>query len=144
MYVTCTNRFTFTHPSRASEDSCNLGFIYKSWMRVKPLWKCPNMDLEELLSSACRRKIIKYLAEKGSTNIMQLILGIRGKYPQINAELQILQKENIIIDQRSGRMRIIRLNKENVNTGIMLQALKLLNSGKTKKPKTFYPAMSYN
>jgi DNA-binding transcriptional ArsR family regulator len=91
---------------------------------------CGHMDLEDVLSSACRRKIIKYLSEKGSTNIMQLILGIRGKYPQTNAELKILQEANIITEQRIGRMRIIKLNKETPNTEIVIQALKLLNSTK--------------
>ena len=86
------------------------------------------MDLTELLSSACRRKIIEYLAENGSTNIMQLILGIRGKYPQTNAELQVLQKEGIVIYQHVGRMRIVKLNKENPKTILLLQALKILHS----------------
>lgn len=58
---------------------------------------------------------------------MQLILKVNGKYPQINSELQILKKENIISDQRVGRMRIIRLNKENPKTMLLLQALKILN-----------------
>ncbi len=65
---------------------------------------------------------------------MQLILGIRGKYPQTNAELHILLKENVIIDQRIGRMRIIRLNKENPNTGLLLQALKILRHKENKDP----------
>lgn len=91
------------------------------------------MDLTDLLSSACRRKIIEYLAVNGSTNIMQLILGIRGKYTQTNAELQILQKEGIIIDQHVGRMRLIKLNKENLNTELLLQALKILHSNENKK-----------
>jgi predicted transcriptional regulator len=85
------------------------------------------MDLESILSSACRRKIIKYLTENGPTNIMQLILGINGKYPQVNSELQILQKEEIIIDQHIGRMRLIRLSKENPRTKLLLEALKLLD-----------------
>jgi len=61
---------------------------------------------------------------------MQLILRINGKYPQVNAELQILKKQDLIIDQRVGRMRILRLNKENPNTSLLLQALKLLHSNK--------------
>ena len=85
------------------------------------------MDLKSILGSSCRRKIIEFLAENGSTNIMQLILKVNGKYPQINSELQILKKENIISDQRVGRMRIIRLNKENPKTMLLLQALKILN-----------------
>jgi predicted transcriptional regulator len=94
------------------------------------------LDLTELLSSACRRKIIEYLAENGSTNIMQLILGIRGKYPQTNAELQILQKEGIVIDEHIGRTRVIKLNKENPNTEVLLQALKILHSRENKKKPT--------
>ncbi len=85
------------------------------------------LDLEDLLSSGCRRKIIKYLAENGSTNIMQLILGIRGKYPQTNSELIALEKEEIIIEQRFGRMRNIKLNKENPKTLLLLKALRILN-----------------
>ena len=84
------------------------------------------MDLESILSSSCRRKIIKVLAENGPTNIMQLIMKVNGKYPRVNSELQILLKEEIIIDAHLGRMRIIKLNKEKPKTGVLLQALKLL------------------
>jgi predicted transcriptional regulator len=87
------------------------------------------LDLESVLSSACRRKILKTLAENGSTNIMQLILKVNGKYPQVNAELQILQRENIIFDEHLGRMRMVRLNKENAKTVLLLKALKILNDG---------------
>jgi hypothetical protein len=93
------------------------------------------MDLMELLSSACRRKIIEYLAVNGSTNIMQLILGIRGKYPQTNAELQLLQKEGLVVDEHIGRMHIIKLNRENSKTSLILQALKILHSKDEKSPK---------
>ncbi|MCL5877776.1 MAG: hypothetical protein M1540_08205 [Candidatus Bathyarchaeota archaeon] len=99
------------------------------------------MDLEELISSSCRRKIIKYLAENGPTNIMRLVLGTRGKYPRINSELQILQRENIVVDQHKDRMRIIKLNKESPNAVLVIQALKVLNSGKTKKPLFFQPVI---
>jgi hypothetical protein len=58
---------------------------------------------------------------------MRLIAGVNSKYPQVNSELQILQKEGIIVDKRIGRMRIISLNKENPNTGVLVQALKLLH-----------------
>ena len=60
---------------------------------------------------------------------MQLILKVNGKYPQVNAELQVLQKENIIFDEHMGRMRMVRLNKENPKTVLLLKALKILNDG---------------
>jgi DNA-binding transcriptional ArsR family regulator len=90
------------------------------------------LDLESILSSACRRKIIKFLAENGPSNIMRLVAGVNSKYPQVNSDLKILQKEKIIIDQHVGRIRIIRLNKENPDTGIILQVLKLLHSNGNK------------
>jgi|WetSurMetagenome_2_1015567.scaffolds.fasta_scaffold78340_2 hypothetical protein len=91
------------------------------------------MDLADLLSSACRRKIIKYLAENGSTNIMRLIFGINSKYPQVNSEILFLQRENIILDQHIGRMRIIKLNKENAGTLQILEALKILTGKNVSK-----------
>jgi hypothetical protein len=63
---------------------------------------------------------------------MRLTVGINGKYPQVNSELQILQKEKIITDKHIARMRIISLNKENPKTGILLQALKLLHNTDNK------------
>jgi hypothetical protein len=61
---------------------------------------------------------------------MQLIMLVNGKYPQVNSDLQILQKEEIIIDQRAGRMRIIRLSKENPRAKLLLEALKMLDETK--------------
>lgn len=89
-----------------------------------------------ILSSSCRRKIIKFLVENGSSNVMRLIVGINGKYPQVNSELHVLQTEEIITDKQIGRMRIISLNKENPKTGVLLQALKLLHSTDDKRFST--------
>ena len=90
------------------------------------------MDLEQVLSSGCRRRIIKVLSENGQTNVMQLILKVNGKYPQVNVHLQILQREQIIFDQHYGRMRVIKLNRENGNTKLLLEALKILGSATTQ------------
>jgi DNA-binding transcriptional ArsR family regulator len=102
-------------------------------MKVIPKRVDSVMDLEHLLSSACRRKIIKALAENGELNVMKLILKIRGKYPQVNASLQILQKEGIVLDRHYGRIRLIKLNRENSNTKLLLEALKILDSNRLEK-----------
>jgi predicted transcriptional regulator len=86
------------------------------------------MDLEMLLSSSCRRRILKVLARNGTTNVMQLILKVNSTYNQVNSSLQTLQKEGIIFDEHFGRMRVVRLNKETHRTVLLLQALKILNS----------------
>jgi hypothetical protein len=85
------------------------------------------LDLESILSSSCRRRIIKVLAENGSTNIMLLILKVNGKYPQVNSELRILLEEEIVVDGLVGRMRIMWLNRENPHTAVLVSALKLLD-----------------
>jgi hypothetical protein len=77
-----------------------------------------SVNLESILSSSCRRKILKFLAEKGPT--MQLIVRVNNKYPQVNSELQILQTEEIISDKYAGRIRIISLNKENKKTNLLV------------------------
>ena len=85
------------------------------------------LDLESILSSRCRRRIINYLVANGSCNIMRLVAGINSKYPQVNAELQVLRSEGIVEEKRVGSMRMISLNKENPDTAVLVEALKLLH-----------------
>lgn len=59
---------------------------------------------------------------------MELVRKVNSTYSQVDPNLQILQKEGIISDEHCGRMRIIRLNKENLKTIILLRALKLLET----------------
>lgn len=86
------------------------------------------MDLDMILASSCRRKILKALWRTGKANVMQLIRKVNSTYSQVNPNLQILQKEGIIFDEHCGRMRIIRLNKENPKTLLLLQALRILET----------------
>jgi len=91
------------------------------------------MELEAVLASACRRRILKVLSRAGRVNVMALVRKVNSTYSQVNPNLRILEEEGIIIDEHFGRMRVIRLNKENQKTTILLQALKILG---TPKPKS--------
>jgi predicted transcriptional regulator len=91
------------------------------------------MDLGMILASSCRRKILKVLSEMGKANVMDLVRKVNSTYSQVNPNLQILQKEGIITDEHFGRMRVIRLNRENPKTGLLLQALKILEAFKAGK-----------
>jgi predicted transcriptional regulator len=62
---------------------------------------------------------------------MELVRKVNSTYNQVNSNLQILQKEGIIFDEHFGRMRVIRLNKEDQRTLLLLQALKILEAPKT-------------
>jgi hypothetical protein len=59
---------------------------------------------------------------------MDLVQKVNSTYNQVNSNLQILREEGIIVDQHLGRMRVIRLNKENPKTALLLQALKILET----------------
>jgi DNA-binding transcriptional ArsR family regulator len=84
------------------------------------------MNLEMLLSSACRRKILKAQRKVRSTNVMELVRQVDSTYSQVNPNLKILETEGIVIDEYLGRMRIIKLNKKNPKTERLLEALRIL------------------
>jgi predicted transcriptional regulator len=96
-------------------------------------WLLHFMDSEVILSSSCRRKILRVLSHSGRANIMALVRKVNSTYNQVNSNLQILQKEEIVFDEHFGRMRVISLNKENPRTLLLLQALKMLEAPKTSK-----------
>jgi predicted transcriptional regulator len=91
------------------------------------------MDLETVVASACRRRILKVLSRHGRVNVMELVRKVNSTYSQVNPNLRILSEEAIIIDEHFGRMRVIRLNKENPKTAVLLQALKMLETSRLKK-----------
>jgi len=63
---------------------------------------------------------------------MNLVRKVNSTYNQVNSNLHILQKEKVVFDERFGRMRMIRLNKENARTVLLLQALKMLENSERK------------
>ena len=86
------------------------------------------------MASSCRRRILRAVSRAGRTNVMELVPKVNSTYNQVNSNLHILQKEGIVFDEHFGRMRVIRLNKENSRTRLLLQALKMLeNSGRKSK-----------
>jgi len=59
---------------------------------------------------------------------MSLVRKVNSTYNQVNSNLQILQKEEIIFEERFGQARVIRLNRECPKTVSLLQALKILEN----------------
>ena len=64
---------------------------------------------------------------------MTLVREVNSTYNQVNLNLHILQKEGIIFDERFGQARVIRLNKENPRTVLLLQALKILETPEERR-----------
>jgi len=90
------------------------------------------MDLDEMLGSKVRRKIIRVLWKIGSTNITNLVQKTNTTYNQLVPQLLAFEKEGIISEKRYGRVRMITLEKENPKTILLLQALKILDKGHTQ------------
>lgn len=58
--------------------------------------------------------------------MMDLVRRVNSTYTQVNRNLGILEREGIVKSQRYGRIRIIKLNRENPKTDAILKALKIL------------------
>lgn len=85
------------------------------------------MSLDNLLNSKVKRRIIRVLWKIGSTNIMDLARRTNSTYNQLIPHLVALEKEGVVSEHRYGRMRMITLERENENTKLLLQALKILD-----------------
>jgi len=64
---------------------------------------------------------------------MKLVDKVRSTYNELNRNLGILEKEGIITNDylvkvKHGKVRVIRLNRDNPKTKILLQVLKTLDN----------------
>jgi|WetSurMetagenome_2_1015567.scaffolds.fasta_scaffold115267_4 hypothetical protein len=91
------------------------------------------LELEMILASTCRRRIIMTLWKLGQVNVMLLVRKVNSTYSQVNPNLQILLKEGITIEERLGHKRVIKLNRENPKTEILVQVLKIFENFRTKQ-----------
>lgn len=96
------------------------------------------VDLSKVFASSLRQKILKVLWEKRELQVMKLVSSVGSTYNELNRNLLILEKEGIIINEypvkvRHGKVRIIRLNRENPKTKLLLATLKTLD-GENRTP----------
>jgi predicted transcriptional regulator len=89
------------------------------------------LDLRKVMASSLRQNMLKVLSEKREMQVMKLVSSTGSTYNELNRNLSILEKEGLIINEypqrvRRGKVRIIRLNKENPKTQALLRALKML------------------
>jgi len=95
------------------------------------------LDLSKVLASSLRQKLLIELSKTREIQVMKLVSKVNSTYKDVNRNLLILAKENIIINEiqvkvKHGRVRVIRLNRESPKTALLLQALKTLEL--EKKP----------
>jgi DeoR/GlpR family transcriptional regulator of sugar metabolism len=83
------------------------------------------VDPAQLMASSCRQKILETLSKMEQTHIMDLVRRINSTYSQVNRNVQILEREDIVKIQYHGHMRLIILNIGNPRTSAMLKALRI-------------------
>lgn len=86
------------------------------------------LDLVQLISSSCRRKILETLSKVKQTHMMDLVRMVNSTYSQVNRNVQILEQEDIVSSNYYGRMRIIKLNSDNPKTTALLKVLRALKN----------------
>ena len=86
------------------------------------------MDINKLLASSGRRRILKTLSKNQTVAIMKLVQDANSTYNEVQRNLGILESENLIIQEYSGRKRLLRLNYQNQNTLLLLKILRILDS----------------
>jgi DNA-binding transcriptional ArsR family regulator len=87
-----------------------------------------SMDSRRLIASSCRQKILQALSKVGETYLMDLVRRTNSTYTQVNRNVEILEKEGMIKVRSVGRLKMIRLERDNPKTDALLKALKLLRN----------------
>lgn len=88
-----------------------------------------------ILASSCRRRIMRILISERKINVMKLVQKTNSTYNQINSNLKILKKQQIIFDDHVGYRRIITLNSENPGITDLSNILKILSKKEYKRTK---------
>jgi DNA-binding transcriptional ArsR family regulator len=68
------------------------------------------MEIEDVLSSKPRIKILKLLARLGTLNVSDIARRIGLNYSATNEHLRLLETEGILVQRVYGRIRMYRFN----------------------------------
>jgi len=85
------------------------------------------LNLKQIIAFSCRQKMLLAPSRIKRTHLSNLIRVINSTYNQVNRNLRILVKEDIIRIRQYGHMKMIQLNNENPETQILLEALHMLD-----------------
>jgi hypothetical protein len=108
-----------------------IGSALKSLLKTS-LGVRSSLNLSKVLASSLRQNILRELSKTREIQVMKLVSRVNSTYNDVNRNLLILAKEDIIVDEyrvkvKHGKVRVIRLNKENPKTKLLLAALQSLD-----------------
>jgi len=70
------------------------------------------MNVEDVLSSKLRMKILKVLHNVGELNVSEIARRLNINYMSASKHMKILEDENILQHKRFGRIHLYRLNEQ--------------------------------
>lgn len=91
------------------------------------------MNLSKIMASYLRQNILRELSKVREIRMMKLCDNLRSTYVELNRNLLLLQREGILTNDYKddkaghGRIRIVRLNRDNPKTLVLLEVLKRLD-----------------
>ncbi|MDR2699422.1 MAG: winged helix-turn-helix domain-containing protein [Nitrososphaerota archaeon] len=89
------------------------------------------MDIEDVLSSKTRIKILKLLDQKGQRHISDIARRIKINYTAADKHLRLLESEGILIEYTYGvRFRMYRLNETSEKAEIIQNLIHLWEQNK--------------
>lgn len=86
------------------------------------------MKLQQILASSCRQKILLALSKVRETHLSNLVRMTNSTYDQVHRNLEILRREGMVDVRPYGRMKMIRLCRDNLKTEALVKALHLIEN----------------
>ena len=84
--------------------------------------------IEEIFSSKTRVRLIKLLVEFGEVNISEIVRRLGANHTVVEAHLDRLKTFGIVEERRIGRVRLIRLRKDDEKVRLIAELFERLES----------------
>jgi DeoR/GlpR family transcriptional regulator of sugar metabolism len=84
------------------------------------------LNLEQIIASTCRQKILRALSNVKRTHITGLVRTINSTFNEVRRNLEILQDEGIVKITSVGSMKMVELQRDSQKTEKLLEVLRTL------------------
>jgi predicted transcriptional regulator len=88
------------------------------------------MELEEVLSSKSRMKILKLIYQLGQLNVSDVARRLKLNFVSTSKHLKVLESEGILQERTYGRVRMYRFNEGSAKAKALQNLLDVWEKGK--------------
>jgi predicted transcriptional regulator len=88
------------------------------------------MELEEVLSSKSRMKILKLIYQLGQLNVSDVARRLKLNFVSTSKHLKLLESEGILQERTYGRVRMYRFNEGSAKAKAVQNLLDVWEKGK--------------